>query len=265
MSSRRAVLLLLLLVMACFTLVFGAALLFIHALIAGAKWDETPWLACDQTMRCRRDCAASPLTAGCCTAHLMELVRAVRRAADTMTGVQTLAIAGTLLGAMRDGGIIPWTADVDLGILRNDLPRLLEALRADPSVRVFLADKIWRVCRAAPVNQTVLDPQVKAHNRIGYIDLFDMQRVAPNLQRKTKGGVQMADLNCNPFPLSMVYPTRAQPVCLYNDTRACLDVMAQPELYLEHLYGPLWRKPPAKLSLHGKGEHKCTLRKQLVY
>jgi lipopolysaccharide cholinephosphotransferase len=48
-------------------------------------------------------------------------------------GISYTMIGGTLLGAVRHGGLIPWDNDADLGIQRRDVPELLA--RAKPYLR----------------------------------------------------------------------------------------------------------------------------------
>lgn len=68
----------------------------------------------------------------CFTGPNLENARALLLEITAMldaAGIDYMLDAGTLLGIVRDGDLIPWDSDLDISIPSRGLPKLLEALR----------------------------------------------------------------------------------------------------------------------------------------
>lgn len=67
----------------------------------------------------------------------LEMALEVKRICDKHN-IKYSIIAGTLLGAVRHNGFIPWDDDLDIGMLRNDYERFIEVCKQELGNDYFL-------------------------------------------------------------------------------------------------------------------------------
>nr|XP_023015688.1 fukutin-related protein-like isoform X2 [Leptinotarsa decemlineata] len=81
-------------------------------------------------------------TPPCCLANLRKTARHTFNTLDE-SGIRYWLEAGSLLGAMRSGDILPWDHDVDVGFIREDLLRCIWLKKANDRPVVDSKGFLW--------------------------------------------------------------------------------------------------------------------------
>lgn len=66
----------------------------------------------------------------------------------TTNGIKYTLHGGSMLGAIREKGFIPWDDDADIALLRNEYDKLCRVISADPHSEIYLdnfSDKMYKV------------------------------------------------------------------------------------------------------------------------
>lgn len=147
-------------------------------------------------------------------------------------GIRYVIMSGTLLGAMRHGGMIPWDDDADLGVCLRDAAAVRSA---KPLLRSQGHDIVGfeHGMKVFPLSGSVLEPGL--HYRYPFVDIFTLIQeggtwVFSSARAREKWPMEFfaaedfADLVRVPFgPLSL----------------SCVRESAA-RAYLERFYGPDW-------------------------
>ena len=100
-------------------------------------------------------------------------------------GIDYWLEGGTLLGAVRHGGFIPWDDDLDINVRREDVPRIKKILQAELPQNLYYQDKTteWNYPQIFPKvrdKYSIMEDVYMKRIRGGvYVDLITMEEVVP--------------------------------------------------------------------------------------
>ncbi|POM74475.1 Hypothetical protein PHPALM_8562 [Phytophthora palmivora] len=165
------------------------------------------------------------------------------------TGNTPLITFGSLLGAVRNGSIIPFTEDTDIGFVERlkDKDVVVEALRQKGYHMFFM--KIWRVCVAPthPLAARIYDPShsLTRNFAVPYVDLYKMKKVNESLwdiqEFVGSNGRFLAGDKVEPFSQVTI---NGMP----------FDTVHDPNFFLTEAYGPNYMTPKPRRSALGRPE-----------
>ena len=208
------------------------------------------------TPRCRTAQNYQAQTRACCRRHIRDLLAGVQElfAAHDITW---WADYGTLLGAVRHGGLIPHDKDADIGILAEDFERLLaldvhtnpwhDTSRGRPNRTRPMAGFIWnhkppRQPDEADGAEFTAGDSIKvwlsAKNQTN-VDIFPWHRRDDGTFYRTRY-VNVDRFKGREFNEDRLFPLGT---IAYEDLT--IPAPADPEWFCEHRYGPEWRTPIA--------------------
>ena len=206
------------------------------------------------TPRCRTAQNYRAPTRACCRRHIRDLLAGVQElfAAHDITW---WADYGTLLGAVRHGGMIPHDKDADIGILAEDFERLLEldtdtnpwhdTSRGRPMRSRTMAGFVWHH-KLPHISGGSDGAEFSAGNNIKVwlsarnetnLDIFPWYRRTDGTYYRTHY-VGVDRYKGREFREDKLLPLGA---IAYEDLT--IPAPADPEWFCEHRYGPDWRIP----------------------
>ncbi|KAE8913728.1 hypothetical protein PF005_g4385 [Phytophthora fragariae] len=154
------------------------------------------------------------------------------------TGNTPLITFGSLLGAVRNGSMIPFTEDTDIGFVGKLKAKgdLQEALWRKGYHMFFL--NIWRVCVAPthPLASRLYDPNLPLTRNfaVPYVDLYQIKRL-------NNGNWDIEELQGSNGRL-MPYD-KVEPFSQVTINGMPFDTVHDPDFFLREAYGPNYMTP----------------------
>lgn len=164
--------------------------------------------------------------------HRIQLENAleVKRICD-LHQIKYFIIAGTLLGAVRHNGFIPWDDDLDIGMLRDDYERFVEICETELSNKYFL--QTWhtdhgfglpfaKLRRNSTKYIEMNSANIGGHKGV-FIDIFPFDNVPSNIFSQ-----KLQDFNLRIFKRLLLqklgYETNIENSLLRGCLYKCIDI-----------------------------------------
>lgn len=125
-------------------------------------------------------------------------------------GLTTFLVCGSALGAVRNGDVIPWDDDIDLGMMRADFERLFEIYAASPIEGTYLQshrnepDYPYPFAKLRLDGTRVTEPAFtgrKGHEGV-FIDIFPFDQLPVSAPARAMQSFSLGLLNLFIMPLS---------------------------------------------------------------
>ena len=201
----------------------------------------------------------------CCSMVIEQLLRGLH---DFLLekGVSFYVMFGTLLGARRDGSIIPWTSDLDV-VVEAEFTHVLERIHEWNETFYFWMENrhIGRMCIVDNDDENA--KSWGAWDKIPtYVDVYVPKHVAKNVARSSEAKTVFPVVPRCVFNTVDIYGSEI----VQNSTFTQLRIRdfnvyapARAVVILNHIYTTKWMNPDEAKSPHGSGQ--CQNDDQLYY